>query len=399
VNKKSLSLESTTRELNNIRYALDQSAIVAIADRAGQITHVNDKFCEISQYSREELLGQNHRIINSSYHKYEFFSEMWKTISNGKTWEGEIKNRAKHGSFYWVNTTIVPFLDDNGKPYQYVSIRYDITQRKTAEEQLRVSAHRLAQSNQELKEREVQVLMQDRLASAGLLASSLAHEIGTPLGVIRGRAEYLALQQRENETIRKNADIIISQIDRVSTLIRTLLNLARGDTIGHKSEILLNSVVAEVIDLMGHELRKNKIQLQNQIDREVQVKVNVESASLHQVILNLMVNSVHAIESAMKQQSRVEGHFIRLSARDEGTKWAVEIADSGCGISEANMRNLFKPFFTTKDIGVGTGLGLLTSYRIVASWGGTIQVESNEGLGTTFRILLPKGQAAKGITK
>ena len=131
----SQTLESTTRELNNVRHALDKAAIVAITDRAGKIIHVNDKFCEISKYSRQELLGQNHRIINSGYHSREFFIEMWETISSGKTWEGELRNRAKNGSIYWVNTTIVPFLDEKQQPFQYVSIRYEITQRKDAEEQ------------------------------------------------------------------------------------------------------------------------------------------------------------------------------------------------------------------------------------------------------------------------
>ena len=138
-----VTLESTTRELNNIRYALDKSAIVAITDRTGNIIHVNDKFCEISKYTKEELLGKNHRIITSGYHAREFFIEMWKTISSGNIWEGEIRNRAKDHSYYWVNTTIVPFLDEAGKPYQYVSIRYEITHRKNAEEQLRIYADSL----------------------------------------------------------------------------------------------------------------------------------------------------------------------------------------------------------------------------------------------------------------
>jgi PAS domain S-box-containing protein len=123
---------SAERELELVRYALDKSAIVAITDRAGRIVHVNDKFCEISKFPREELLGQNHRLINSGYHGKEFFETMWKTISSGKIWEGELRNRAKDGSLYWVNTTIVPFADAQGRPYQYVSIRYEITQRKAA---------------------------------------------------------------------------------------------------------------------------------------------------------------------------------------------------------------------------------------------------------------------------
>ncbi len=165
------ALTRSVRELEDIRYALDQSAIVATTDVAGRIKSANDKFCEISKYARDELIGQDHRLLNSGHHPKAYIRDLWRTIAQGSVWRGELRNRAKDGTFYWVDTTIVPFLDERGHPWQYMAIRYDITERKRQEALLREQA---------------------ALTRVGELAAVVAHEVRNPIAGIRGALEIIA---------------------------------------------------------------------------------------------------------------------------------------------------------------------------------------------------------------
>ncbi len=196
-------------ELESQKHALDEHSIVAVTDTSGKITYVNDKFCRISKYSREELIGQDHRIINSGYHPRTFFAELWKTIAAGNVWHGEVCNRAKNGSLYWVDTTIVPFRDADGRITQYVAIRTDITDRKRAEEEL-INAKEAAE-------------VANRAKSEFL--ANMSHEIRTPMTAILGFAEnMLDASQSESEklncihTIRRNGDCLLGLINDILDL-------------------------------------------------------------------------------------------------------------------------------------------------------------------------------------
>ncbi|MEK5440581.1 MULTISPECIES: PAS domain-containing sensor histidine kinase [unclassified Fredinandcohnia] len=146
-------VEKSLRHLADLTFALDESSIVAITDRQGKIQYINNKFCEISKFSRDELMGQDHRIINSGHHDKEFWKEMWRTIGSGHVWKGEIKNKAKDGSFYWVDTTIVPILSENGRPNQYLAVRHEVTALKETQEELKSMMTRVISIQEEERKR------------------------------------------------------------------------------------------------------------------------------------------------------------------------------------------------------------------------------------------------------
>lgn len=256
------------------------------------------------------------------------------------------------------------------------------------ERSIRYSIKR-AHDFEELKKTKAQLLQQDRLASLGLLASSLAHEIGTPLGIIRSRAELAKKKIADNEALKKDMSIVVTQIDRIAKLVNSLLHIARGGKSDHVTAINLDQVLDDVLNLLEHEFGRKNILLKKEITPGCRVKA--EAGPLGQVLLNLLINAIHAIEEAKKINS---DNLKEVTLKIESLKNQIQVSvkDTGIGISEENQQQLFKPFFTTKDIGQGTGLGLATSLGIINSWGGTISVASQMGSGTTFTFLLSKAE-------
>lgn len=202
-----IDFQQTKNELMDYKFALDASSIVAITDSRGKITYVNDQFCQISKYSREELLGNDHRIINSGYHSNNFFKDMWKTMGSGKVWKGEICNRAKDGTYYWVDTTIVPFLNEKGKPYQYVAIRYEITERKRVEQELQTMMTTIIDVQEEERKR------LSRNLHDGIGQNLYSHLI--TINRLMSEMDHPLLEQMQNEAAQ-----LIEEIREISWELR-----------------------------------------------------------------------------------------------------------------------------------------------------------------------------------
>ncbi|MBI2835660.1 MAG: PAS domain S-box protein [Acidobacteria bacterium] len=349
------ALERSLKDLSGLKYALDQSAIVATTDVKGIITYANDKFCEISKYSREELIGRDHRIVNSTYHSKEFIRNLWRTIAAGEIWRGEIRNRAKDGTVYWVDTTIVPFLDARGKPYQYMAIRYDITERKRSEERLRE---------------------QEALARLGQMAAVVAHEVKNPLAGLRGALQVIGKRLAPALPERDILQEMVARIDSLNAMIQELLLFARprSPVFG---PVPVKELIDETVALVMRDPAFHKLRISASGPA---LTISADPDLLKPVFLNLLLNAAQAVPAS--------GHIdVRLQADDA---CRIVIADTGSGIPLEHRDKIFQPFFTTRHR--GTGLGLAIAKRAVELHGGEIAVQFPPEGGTTVVITLPLRQ-------
>ena len=357
--------ERLAHELDDVKLALDEHSIVSRSDVTGIIIYANEKFCDISGFSREELVGQNHRILNSGLHTAAFFKDMWHTIASGNIWHGEIRNKKKDRSFYWVDSTIVPFLNKEGKPYQYVSIRTDITPY--------IEARAVAEAANRTK---------------STFLSSMSHELRTPLNAILGFAQLLKIQiEADKHEQQESVSHIISAGEQLLGLINDLLDLSRievGKLDFNIQNVSIAELVSSSVSIVASSLgNKRNIQITNTLV-DTRVIVRGDSLRIRQILINLLNNAV--------KYNREQGAVKIDSVVQKNGMLRVQVIDTGTGIATEQLPLLFKHFerLNQKHGTIeGAGIGLYVCRQLVEAMLGNIGVESVQGQGSTFWFELP----------
>lgn len=362
----------------HLKSAIDEAAIVAITDKYGIITYVNQKFCGISKYSREELIGKTHRIINSHHHSKEYFVNMWQTISQGKVWEGEIRNRAKDGTHYWVHTTIVPFMGKDGQPERYVAVRYEITERKLAEEQLKVYAEKLEVSNRELQE----------------FASVAAHDLQEPLRKIQAFSDRLKVKGKA-ELSQESFDYverIQTSAQRMQVLINDLLTYSRVTTKAQPfAEIRLDQVLSQVLSDLEVRIERTK----GVVEWDDLPSLEADPTQMRQLFQNLVNNALKFSRPGVAPRVKLQTKILDSSPLDRpGPACQISVQDNGIGFDEKYLDRIFNIFqrLHGRHEYEGTGIGLSVCRKIVDRHGGFLTATSKLGEGATFIVTLPLKQ-------
>ncbi|HEY6357639.1 MAG TPA: ATP-binding protein, partial [Vicinamibacterales bacterium] len=311
-----------------------------------------------SKFQRTELIGQNQRMIDTGLHPPAFYDAIAQTIGGGHVWRGEMQARAKDGSAYWVDATIVPVLDDQRTPSQFTVISYDITERKRTESVVREQAS---------------------LAQLGKMAAVVAHEVRNPIAGIRGALQILERRLPPTGPEQRVIRETVSRLDALNDIVQDILLFASPRP-PRLEPVALTTIFEDILLLLKADPRFADVDVWLNIGV---ARVEADREQLKQVLLNLMLNSAQAMHGR---------GAIRVSVHSRGAMLEIQIADQGPGVSTEARARLFEPFFTTKHR--GTGLGLATARRVVEAHGGTIDLTSPTAGGAVATLVLPAAAAA-----
>jgi two-component system cell cycle sensor histidine kinase/response regulator CckA len=361
-------------ELRKLSQAVEQSpASVMITDTTGSIEYVNAKFTNITGYTLDEVLGRKPSILKSGETTAEEYRELWETITAGREWHGEFHNRKKDGTLFWERASISPIRNTEGNITHFLAIKEDATGEKNLQEQL---------------------LQSQKMEAVGRLAGGIAHDFNNMLSVIIGHTQ-IAMQEMavEDKSVEDDLQQVLNAAQRSADLTRQLLAFARKQTV--RPQILnLNNTVSSMLKMLQRLIGEN-IELVWKPGPSLW-PLKIDPAQIDQILANLSVNSRDAIQGVGNLTIETENIVLdeTYSTADSefvpGEYVQLAVTDTGSGMDRETLQHIFEPFFTTKKAGEGTGLGLATIYGIVKQNNGLINVYSEPGHGTIFKIYLPR---------
>jgi len=345
---------------------------IVITDPQGTVIYVNPAFENISGYTRAEVIGQNPRILKSGHQDATFYRRMWENLARGEVWKGRLVNRRKDGTLFQEDATIGPVRDASGRLVNYVAVKRDVTTEMRLERQL---------------------IQAQKMEAIGRLAGGVAHDFNNLLGVIVGYGEITRRKLRDDDSLTGKVDQILKAAERAAGLTRQLLAFSRQQVLQPKI-VDLNVVVSDV-EKMLRRLIGEDIELTSALDPALG-SVKADLGQIEQVLMNLAVNARDSMPDG--GHLTIETRNVELGADEvarrpptrAGPYVMLAVTDTGMGMDAETQSHLFEPFFTTKEVGKGTGLGLSTVYGIVKQSDGYIWCYSEVGVGTTFKIYLPR---------
>lgn len=372
LHKKSIRYSKADQELIDYKYAIDKSCMVSVFGTDGIITYVNDKFCEVSNYAPHEVLGKDHRIFNPDLHSKEFIRDLWNRILKGEIFQIEIKNKAKDGNFFWVASTIIPFFDKNRKPYKYLSISYDVTQKKSQEQQLI----------------EVKVLAEKLSKSKDTFLTNMSHEIRTPLNAITGLGKLLSKSTLDAQQ-RNYLNGIESASENLLSVINDLLDISKIEAGKITLELIsfnFEMLCQQAISILSHKAEEKGLVFAYTIDSKIAPVLIGDPFRINQVFMNMLGNAIKFTE-----HGHVHLDATLLEQNDTWQKIQINIEDTGVGINPEYLNSIFDKFTQEDETVVrkfgGTGLGMSITKELMELMDGSISVSSQKDKGTTITLI------------